>query len=39
MYEAIKLMLKDAILLSRPVIVKRNKKLIGFNEVEVRTLL
>jgi Spx/MgsR family transcriptional regulator len=37
--EAIKLMLKDANLLKRPVIVKRNKKLIGFNEVEVRTLL
>ncbi len=37
--EAIKLMLKDANLLRRPVIIKRNKKLTGFNEAEVKALL
>ena len=36
--EAIKLMLKDANLLKRPVIIKGKKKLTGFNEAEVNTL-
>jgi len=37
--EAIKLMLKDANLLRRPVIIKGKKKLTGFNEGEVKELL
>jgi len=37
--EAIKLMLKDANLLKRPVIIKGKKKLTGFNEAEVKELL
>lgn len=37
--EAIKLMLKDPNLLKRPVIIKGKKKLTGFNEAEVKTLL
>lgn len=37
--EAIKLMLKDPNLLKRPVIIKGKKKLTGFNEADVKTLL
>ena len=37
--EAIKLMLKDANLLKRPVIIKGKKKLTGFNEAELKELL
>jgi arsenate reductase len=37
--EAIKLMLKDPNLLKRPVIIKGNKKLTGFNQAEVKELL
>ena len=37
--EAIKLMLKDANLLRRPVIIKGRKKLTGFNEADVKELL
>jgi len=37
--EAIKLMLKDANLLKRPVFIKGKKKLSGFNEAEVKELL
>ena len=37
--DAIKLMLKDANLLKRPVIIKGKKKLTGFNETEVKDLL
>jgi Spx/MgsR family transcriptional regulator len=37
--EAIKLMLKDANLLKRPVIIKGKKTLTGFNEAEVKALL
>jgi len=37
--EAIKLMLKDPNLLKRPVIIKGKKKLMGFNEAEVKQLL
>jgi Spx/MgsR family transcriptional regulator len=37
--EAIKLMLTDANLLKRPVIIKGKKKIIGFNETEIRALL
>jgi len=37
--EAIKLMLNDANLLKRPVIVKGNKRLTGFNEAEIKALL
>lgn len=37
--EAIKLMLKDANLLKRPVIIKGKIKLTGFNETEVKALL
>ncbi len=37
--EAIKLMLKDANLLKRPVIIKGKKKLTGFNEAELKRLL
>ena len=36
--EAIKLILKEQNLLKRPVIVKGNKKLLGFNESEVAKL-
>lgn len=36
--EAIKLMLKDANLLKRPVIIKGKKKVIGFNEAEMKAL-
>jgi Spx/MgsR family transcriptional regulator len=37
--EAIKLMLKDANLLKRPVIIKGKQKLTGFNEAELKALL
>ena len=37
--EAIELMLKDANLLKRPLIIKGKKKLTGFNEAEVKQLL
>jgi Spx/MgsR family transcriptional regulator len=37
--EAIKLMLKDANLLKRPVIIKGKKKVAGFSEAELKTLL
>jgi Spx/MgsR family transcriptional regulator len=37
--EAIKLMLKDPSLLKRPVIIKGEKKLTGFNEAQVNELL
>ena len=37
--EAIKLMLKDANLLKRPVFIKGRKKLTGFNESQVKELL
>jgi Spx/MgsR family transcriptional regulator len=37
--EAIKLMLKDANLLKRPVMIKGKKKLTGFNEAELKELL
>jgi len=37
--EAIKLMLKDANLLKRPVFIKGKKKLTGFKEEEVKELL
>jgi Spx/MgsR family transcriptional regulator len=37
--EAIKLMLKDPNLLKRPVIIKGKKKLTGFNETDLKTLL
>jgi Spx/MgsR family transcriptional regulator len=37
--EAIKLMLKDPNLLRRPVIIKGERKLTGFNEAEVRELV
>jgi len=37
--EAIKLILKEANLLRRPVIVKGKKKILGFNESEVAKLL
>ena len=37
--EAIKLMLKDTNLLKRPVFIKGNKKLTGFNEAQVKALL
>jgi arsenate reductase-like glutaredoxin family protein len=37
--EAIKLMLRDPNLLTRPVIIKGKKKLTGFNEAEVKQLL
>ena len=37
--EAIKLMLKDSNLLKRPVFIKGNKKLTGFNEAEVEKLV
>jgi Spx/MgsR family transcriptional regulator len=37
--EAIKLMLKDANLLKRPVFIKGKKKLTGFNEAAVKELL
>lgn len=37
--EAIRLMLKDANLLKRPVFIKGRKKLAGFNENQVKELL
>ena len=37
--EAIELMLKDPNLLKRPVIIKGNRKLTGFNAAEVKELL
>jgi Spx/MgsR family transcriptional regulator len=37
--QAIKLMLKDANLLKRPLFIKGNKKLTGFNEAQVKALL
>ena len=37
--EAIQLILKDQNLLRRPVIIKGNRKLLGFNESELRKLL
>ena len=37
--EAIQLILKDQNLLRRPVIVKGNRKLAGFNEAELKKLL
>ncbi len=37
--EAIKLMLKDANLLKRPIFIKGRKKLTGFNETQVKELL
>ena len=37
--EAIKLMLKDANLFRRPVIIKGKKKLTGFNEAELNDLV
>jgi len=37
--EAIKLMLKDANLLKRPVFIKGQNKLTGFNQAEVKKLL
>jgi Spx/MgsR family transcriptional regulator len=37
--EAIKLMLKDPNLLKRPVFIKGKKKLTGFSEAEVKSLL
>jgi Spx/MgsR family transcriptional regulator len=36
--EAIRLMLKDANLLKRPVFIKGKKKLAGFNETQVKEL-
>ena len=37
--DAIRLMLKDANLLKRPVFIKGKKKLTGFNESQVKELL
>jgi Spx/MgsR family transcriptional regulator len=37
--EAIKLMLKDPNLLKRPVIIKGKKKLMGFNEAELKQMI
>jgi Spx/MgsR family transcriptional regulator len=37
--EAIKLMLKDANLLKRPVFIKGKKKLTGFSENQIKELL
>ena len=37
--EAIRLILKDANLLKRPVIIKGKRKIIGFNEAEIKALL
>jgi arsenate reductase (glutaredoxin) len=37
--EVIKLMLADQNLLKRPVIIKGKKKLVGFNEAEIKELL
>jgi len=37
--EAIKLILKDANLLKRPVLIKGKKKLTGFNEAELKEIL
>ena len=37
--EAIKLMLKDANLLKRPIFIKGKKRFTGFNESQIKTLL
>lgn len=37
--EAIKLMLKDANLLKRPLFIRGKRKIAGFNETEVKELL
>jgi len=37
--EAIKLILKDQNLLKRPVVIKGRKKILGFDETELRGLL
>jgi arsenate reductase (glutaredoxin) len=37
--EAIRLMLKDANLLKRPVVIKGKKRLAGFNEAQLKALL
>lgn len=37
--EAIKLMLKDPNLLKRPIMIKGKKKLMGFNETELKQIL
>ena len=37
--EAIKLMLKDPNLLKRPVFIKGKKKLMGFNEAELKQMI
>lgn len=37
--DAIRLMLKDANLLKRPIFIKGKKKLTGFNETQVKQLL
>jgi arsenate reductase-like glutaredoxin family protein len=37
--EAIQLMLKDQNLLKRPVVIKGKKKIAGFNEAELKSLL
>ena len=37
--EAIKLMLKDANLLKRPIFMKGKKKFTGFHESQIKTLL
>jgi arsenate reductase-like glutaredoxin family protein len=37
--EAIKLMLEDQNLLKRPVVIKGKKKIAGFNEAELKSLL
>jgi Spx/MgsR family transcriptional regulator len=37
--DAIKLMLKDANLLKRPLFIKGKKKFTGFNESQIKTLL
>ena len=37
--EAIKLILKEQNLLKRPVVIKGKKKILGFDEAELRELL
>ncbi len=37
--EAIQLMLRDQNLLKRPVVIKGKKKLVGFNETELKELI
>ena len=37
--EAIKLILKEQNLLKRPVVIKGKKKILGFDETELRELL